>query len=190
MPTTTYWCRHCHGQQPPAGERAGEEPVMLQCAVCGDVLDRRRAAVAGIPLLQPTILLVVDDAALRKKFESWALRAHLVPVVAPDSGSSLPLALGADPSAILLVSRDSGTATLALCRRLRLEPALKQTVILVLTPQPDPRLRVQAFQAGATLAMTEPPHLDDLLPTIHLLLTFHRAPGPVLAEEPERSARF
>ncbi len=163
---------------------------MLRCPVCWDALDRRRGVVDGAPLLQPTLLLVADATGLRKEFGPWAVRAHFVPVVAPDHAASLPLALGADPSLIVLAPGDAGTAVLALCRRLRLEPALKQTPILVLTPQPDPRLRVLAFQAGATLAMTLPPKLDDLLPTIHLLLTLHRAPRPVLAEEPERSARF
>ncbi len=163
---------------------------MLRCAVCGDAVDRRRVIVDGGPLLQPTLLLVADAAALRKEFGPWAVRAHFVPVVVPDGDTALPLALGADPSLIVLAPGDAGAAALALCRRLRLEPALKQTPILVLTPQPDLRLRVQAFQAGATVAMTLPPTLDDLLPTIHLLLEPPRAPRPILVAEPERSARF
>ncbi|HYL80492.1 MAG TPA: response regulator, partial [Candidatus Acidoferrum sp.] len=57
------------------------------------------------------------------------------------------------------------------CRKMRADPDLKDTPIIILTAMHDPNLNVKGFEAGADLAMRKPFGPKELINTIKTALT-------------------
>ncbi len=62
------------------------------------------------------------------------------------------------------------------CQRLRAEPGLKDTPILLMTSLQDPQVDVLGRQIGATFTMSKPSDPELIIPAIAELLD--RNPGP------------
>jgi DNA-binding response OmpR family regulator len=62
------------------------------------------------------------------------------------------------------------------CRRMRADPDLKGTPIIIVTAMEDPKLNVKGFQAGATLATKKPFDPKKLVDTIKTALALKAKP--------------
>jgi CheY-like chemotaxis protein len=65
------------------------------------------------------------------------------------------------------------------CRRMRADPDLKETPIIIITAMTDPKLNVKGFQAGANLAIKKPFESKKLLDTIKTALALKIKPPTV-----------
>jgi DNA-binding response OmpR family regulator len=74
------------------------------------------------------------------------------------------------PDLILLDVMMPETDGFEICRRLRADPGLTHTPIIILTAMPDPRVNIRGLEAGATMSIRKPFNLDRLIATIKTAL--------------------
>ncbi len=171
----TGYCPHCRSVQPLGGIREGEQSG-LACLTCGH-------SVALAPLEQeafsppaPLILCIDDDRLLLSLFSDALERAGLRTTVAHDGPAGILAAQRTRPALILLDFFMPAMDGLEVCRRLRADPDLRSTPIILLTAIENPELSAQAREAGATLIMRKPFGPQIVVEQIKQLLGWQ--PGP------------
>lgn len=149
------YCSHCRSVQPLA-EYHEEGHSGLWCATC-------RSPIEGSYIEKPTTrarpatILCVDDDRIVLSFCSDALERHgFRTLIASDGPSGIEMAKKDRPDLILLDVMMPDMTGLEVCRRLRAEPALRNTPIILLTASEDVDLSSKAREAGATSSMRKP----------------------------------
>jgi len=117
-----------------------------------------------------TLLWIDDDCLLlgvcREAFEREGYRV----LVASEGAAGIELARKEHPDLILLDVVMFDMDGLTVCERLRSEPDLAETPIVVLTVLDDAAVRFRAGEVGATAVLRKPFAFNDILPTIARIL--------------------
>lgn len=144
-------------------------PVILAgevCPMCGTPLMREHAV-----RLRPTTILWIDDDRLLLSvcgdaFERYGYR--ILP--ASDGPTGIELARQEHPDLILLDVVMFGMDGLEVCQRMRAEPALAKTPIVLLTVLDDAGVRDRGRELGATAIWSKPFGPEQLLERVSKLL--------------------
>ena len=117
-----------------------------------------------------TLLWIDDDCLLlgvcRESFEREGYRV----LVASEGAAGIELARKEHPDLILLDVVMFDMDGLTVCERLRAEPDLAGTPIVVLTVLDDAAVRFRAGEVGATAVLRKPFQFKDILATIARIL--------------------
>ena len=97
-------------------------------------------------------------------------------ITASDGPSGIEKAKKEHPDLILLDIMMSEMGGFEVCRRIRADPDLKDTPIIILTAMVDPKLNLKGFRAGANLALQEPFEPKKLMGTIKAALALKPKP--------------
>jgi DNA-binding response OmpR family regulator len=155
-----------------------------RCSACGfrfqDDAARPEKPVPG----QGLKVLCIDDDRLIRKFLTDTLAAHgFIPLTAPDGPSGLAAAAAESPQLVIVDIMMPGMDGFEVCRCLRADPRTAAIPLVILTARADPKLNVQAFKAGADLALTKPVEPDKLMATLRAALALKKGRPPGGAKE-------
>ena len=118
----------------------------------------------------PCLALLVDDQAIVGEAVRRGLAGH--PDISfhycADPVQSLKLAADLKPTVILLDLVMPGTDGIELLRRFRAQPATAETPVVVLSVKEDPKIKVQAFEAGANDYLVKLPDKVELVARVRL----------------------
>jgi len=125
-------------------------------------------------------ILVVEDSPLIQRLVAVCLRSLGRPIVEAADGPSAVEAILADPPDLVILDIGlPGYDGWQVLDRIRSEPEVSATPVLVLTAHAQEEFRIQASKSGADAFMTKPFEPNDLRRTIEGLL----ASGPAAAVE-------
>jgi DNA-binding response OmpR family regulator len=163
----TEFCPYCRSSQPVDQSQEGVQPEAY-CQVCGYPL--KRGPEDAVDVRPPTILWIDDDQLLLS-FCCEALQRHgYRTLVAADGLSGIETAKSERPDLIILDILMPNMSGLEVCRRLRNEPGLKETPIILLTALQGPDLGVKGRQAGATSTIRKPFGPEHIINAIERIL--------------------
>lgn len=163
------YCAKCQDIQPMV-ELVADTGIARRCQTCGFPVGSG-LAMENTALKPADKVLVVDDDPLVTRMYRDLLEHNLFMVLtAPDGPTGLEVAARERPSLILLDIMMPGIDGFEVCRRLKADPELKRIPIIILTAMADPKLNVQAFKAGAELALRKPAEPATILRTIQAAL--------------------
>ena len=169
------FCPHCRSMQP-LGEYHDEGQTGLWCETCRNPIEDSSVG-RPAPRPRPTTVLCVDDDRIVLGFCSDALERHgFRAVVASDGASGIEMAKKDRPDLILLDVMMPGLTGFEVCRRLRAEPGLRDTPIILLTASDDPDLAAKGREAGATSSMHKPWNAGSIVAAVEQALG--RQAGP------------
>jgi len=136
------------------------------CPMCGTPLTPEHAV-----RLRPTTILWIDDDRLllsvcTDPFERYGYRV----LPASDGATGIDLAKQERPDLILLDVVMFGMDGLEVCQRLRAEPELAETPIVLLTVLDDAGVRDRGRELGATAVWCKPFGPEQLLEKVSKLL--------------------
>lgn len=167
----TVICPNCNAAQPVDDAEAG---AGFPCRTCGHLLQAGSESTS--PPRAATILWVDDDPLVlalgRGILEGHSYRA----LTALDGPSGIAAAKQERPDLIILDVLMPEMTGYEVCQRLRAEPGLKDTPILLMTSLQDPQVDVLGRQIGATFTMSKPSDPELIIAAIEELLD--RNPGP------------
>jgi len=136
------------------------------CPVCGTALPQDRAM-----RLRPTTILWIDDDRLLLSVCGEAFERHGYRVLAVSDGQAgILLAAREQPDLILLDVMMVGMNGLEVCERLRADPTLAETPIVLLTVLEDPGIRDRGRAVGATALWPKASGPEELLAQVKRLL--------------------
>lgn len=136
------------------------------CPVCGIALPQDRAM-----RLRPTTILWIDDDRLLLSICGEAFERHGYRVLAVSDGpAGILLAAREQPDLILLDVMMVGMNGLEVCERLRADPTLAETPIVLLTVLEDPGVRDRGRAVGATALWPKASGPEELLAQVTQLL--------------------
>jgi len=149
------FCPHCRSMQPLA-EYQEEGQSGVWCETCHNPIEGSYGGKPPAPSRLPTILCIDDDRIVLS-YCSDALERHgYRALVASDGPSGIEAATRERPDLILLDVMMPGMTGLEACRRMRGEPRLRNTPIILLTASDDPELAAKGREVGATSSMRKP----------------------------------
>jgi two-component system KDP operon response regulator KdpE len=122
----------------------------------------------------PRVLVVDDEAHMRRLLEATLHGHDYVVVLAPDGTTALALATTARPDLIVLDLGLPDIDGLEVCRRIR---TWSQVPIIVVSAREDEQAKVAALDLGADDYLTKPFGMQELLARLRVALR-HAAPGP------------
>lgn len=130
----------------------------------------------------PMRILIVDDSEMsRQLLHVWLTGAGYTGVIAVDSGAAAlqratnPLApRETDIDLILLDIEMAGMDGIHTCRRLRAEPHLQDTPVIMVTGKADSQTVADAFSAGAMDYIIKPVQKVELLARVRSALALKR----------------
>ncbi|HKN86324.1 MAG TPA: response regulator [Nitrospiraceae bacterium] len=142
-------------------------------------------------------ILIVDDSEMsRELLHVWLSGAGYTDVIQVDSGVAAvhrvtnPLApREADIDLILLDIEMAGMDGIHTCRRLRAEPHLQDTPIIMVTGTTDSRTVAEAFAAGAMDYIVKPVQKVELLARVRSALALKRETDARKAREEQLLSR-
>jgi CheY-like chemotaxis protein len=142
------------------------------------------------------ILIVDDSETSRRLLHAWLTRAGYTDVMAVDSGPAAlqrvtnPLApRESDVDLILLDIEMAGMDGIHTCRRLRAEPHLHDTPVIMVTAKTDPHTIAEAFSAGAMDYIVKPVQKVELLARVRSALALKRETDARKAREEQLLAK-
>ena len=167
----TVICPHCKLDQPVEDTDAGAE---MSCRNCGSVL-QAGSQPARVP--RPVTILWIDDDRLLLTFGRDILERHGYWVLtAPDGLSGIAMATQERPDLIILDVVMPDMTGYEVCRRLRAEPGLQETPILLLTSLQDPQIDVLGRGIGETFTMSKPSDPEMIVNIVGQVLGRNSAP--------------
>jgi putative two-component system response regulator len=116
------------------------------------------------------VLIVDDDPLIVLMYRDILEHNHFMVLTALDGPTALQVAAKERPVLILLDIIMPEMDGFEVCRRLKADPELKGIPVIILTSLTDPKLNVQAFKAGAKLALRKPAEPATILRTIQTAL--------------------
>lgn len=147
----TVICPSCRLAQPVEDADADAE---VPCRSCGHPLPPRARSSANT---KPVTVLWIDDDRLLLTFGRDILERHGYRVrTAPDGPTGIAAAGEEPPDLIILDVVMPDMTGYEVCRRLRAEPGLQDTPILLLTSLQDPQVDVLGRGIGETFTMSKP----------------------------------
>jgi CheY-like chemotaxis protein len=121
-------------------------------------------------------ILVVEDSPLIQRLVAVCLRSLGRPIVeAADGPSAIESVLADPPGLVILDIGLPGIDGWQVLDRIRREPRVATTPVLVLTAHAQEEFRIQACKSGADAFMTKPFEPDDLRTAVEQLLAGERA---------------
>lgn len=154
----------------PLGEYQDEGQSGLWCATCRNPIESsyiERPAARPRPF---TILCIDDDRIVLSYCSDALERQGFRTLVANDGPAGIDAAKRERPDLILLDVMMPGMNGLEACRRLRAEPTIRDTPIILLTASDDPDLGTKGRQAGATATMRKPFGLGNIISAVEQAL--------------------
>ena len=130
-------------------------------------------------MADPAVLLVDDDAPIRRMLERTLTAEGYDVVAAADGGAALAQVERSLPDLIVLDVAMPGMDGLAVTRRLRAKGL--SVPILLLTARDALAERVAGLDAGADDYLVKPFEVDELTARVRALLRRNQPPGDVLA---------
>jgi DNA-binding response OmpR family regulator len=162
------FCPFCVSVQPLVEHYEEDEP-WLWCATCGSPVER--APGDGRERPRPPTILCIDDDRLVLSVCSDALERHgFRSLIALDGLTGIEMARRERPDLIFLDVMMPGMTGLEVCQRLRAEPGLQATPIILLTALTNPNLSVKGREAGATTTMRKPSDPATIIHTVERIL--------------------
>ncbi len=128
---------------------------------------------------KPTVL-VVDDSRDMIDFLRDGLGAEFHVITAPDGASALKLLSSIRPAIILTDLMMPGMDGIELCRRIKADPNLATTPIIILTAKHDVDAKVEGMTVGADDYITKPFNIDLLILKMKKLVSLTRSSGRAL----------
>lgn len=128
---------------------------------------------------KPTVL-VVDDSHDMIDFLRDGLGAEFHVITAPDGASALKLLSSIRPAIILTDLMMPGMDGIELCRRIKADPNLATTPIIILTAKHDVDAKVEGMTVGADDYITKPFNIDLLILKMKKLVSLTRSSGRAL----------
>ncbi len=122
-----------------------------------------------------TILYIDDDRLLLTLCCDVLDDSGYRTIIATDGPSGIETAKGVRPDLILLDVMMPGMDGYEVCRRLRADPALRETPIILLTAMQDLRLDAKGLEVGATLTLRKDFGSTGIISTLEKILG--RKPG-------------
>ncbi len=119
---------------------------------------------------QPAVLIVEDEHSILLSLEFLLRGAGCAVSVARDGEAALTALAGTRPDLVLLDAMLPGIDGYVLCRRIREDPRLGQTRILMLTARGRESDRDKGREAGADAYMTKPFSTRELVTVARSLL--------------------
>lgn len=158
-------CPTCAVAQPVETTEPG---VPVLCRKCGEILHvESEPAVAG----RPVTILWIDDDPLVLSLGRTILEQHGYRVLtAADGPSGITLATQELPDLLILDVLMPEMTGYEVCQRLRVEPGLGDTPILLMTSLQDPQVDVLGRGIGATFTMSKPADPELIVSTVRELL--------------------
>jgi DNA-binding response OmpR family regulator len=173
--SVTYFCFHCNANQLTFEYYEGAH-LKVRCQVCGYPVEEGVVQKEGVTFGRPKILCIDDDQLLLGLF-THALESYDFQVLtATDGPSGIEKAKKERPDLVVLDVMMPGMDGFEVCRRMRADPDLKGTPIIIVTAMEDPKLNVKGFQAGANLATRKPFEPKKLVDTIRTALALKAKP--------------
>lgn len=120
----------------------------------------------------PVTILWIDDDRLLLTFGQEALeRAGYRVATATDGASGIRLAHQERPDLIILDVLMPNVDGYEICRRIRTDPELKDTLILLLTALEERMVDLWGREAGATFSMSKPSRPEHIISIIEWMLS-------------------
>ena len=152
---STFFCPYCCSMQQKV-EVVQDGQKKLFCSNCGSPAEAAPVELKESAFDRPKVLCIDDDQLLLALIRETLKSNGFEVITATDGPSGVDIAKKTHPDVILvdvLMPRVSG---FEVCRRLRADPGLKATPIIILTAITDPGLKEKGLEAGASLAMPKP----------------------------------
>ncbi len=169
----TRHCPNCKSVQPVYAMTRGGV-AQLRCRTCGFPVDQGLPAAPPVAKDKGKVLCIDDDPIIQKILGTTLQKAGFAPLIASDGVSGIETVRRERPILVLLDIQMPGIDGFEVCRQLRAEDPAHRMPIIILTSLPDANLNVQAFKAGADLALTKPFHADRLMATVSAALALKR----------------
>jgi DNA-binding response OmpR family regulator/DNA-directed RNA polymerase subunit RPC12/RpoP len=173
--TVIYFCSHCNENRETFEYYEGSH-LKVRCQVCGYPVEEEVVRKEGVSFGRPKILCIDDDQLLLGLFVNALESYDFQAITATDGPSGIEKAKKERPDLILLDVMMPGMDGYEVCRRMRADPDLKETPIIIITAMTDPKLNVKGFQAGANLATKKPFDPKKLVDTIKTALALKTKP--------------
>ncbi|OYT69723.1 MAG: hypothetical protein CFK52_13080 [Chloracidobacterium sp. CP2_5A] len=119
------------------------------------------------------VLIVDDEATLRLVFRKILTKAGFAVLEAPDGAAGLAQAEEALPSVILLDWVMPGLDGPEVCRRIRANPQLSESQIIMLSSRSELDDRVRGLDAGADDYLVKPCETKELLARVRSAMRIH-----------------
>jgi CheY-like chemotaxis protein len=113
-----------------------------------------------------TILLIDDDRLVLGVCSSALEDRGYRVVMATHGHAGIAMAQHEQPALILLDIMLADMDGFEVCRRLRADPALRHTPIILMTAMKEPELETKGADAGATLSIRKPFHSGVIVNTV------------------------
>ena len=157
----TVYCRYCQLPQPVSTDPR-DPPGEMYCPNCGGPLARRAQTAA-----RPTAVLWVDDdsPSSARACPCWSDTATGCSSTT-DGAAGIATANQERPDVILLDVMLRGMSGFDICRKLREDPALQDTPIILLTAWDHPSVAVTGRGRGRRPRSANPPRPRPSSPTI------------------------
>ncbi|HYE93773.1 MAG TPA: response regulator [Terriglobales bacterium] len=171
IPTVKRWIREGHltAFQTAGGHFRVTEDEFRRFQAAHRMPVQRSGAEAEVP---PKILIVDDDAALLDTlWEALTWDSRYKVEVAQDGYEGLIKVGSFAPNLLVLDIRMPGLNGFQVCRRVKADPATRETRILAITGHGGNHTREQILEAGADGFLEKPIRLDDLQNEVARLLT-------------------
>ena len=151
----TFFCPFCvSSQQKQEYEEDGVRKV--RCASCGCPAETGPVETKESLFERPKVLCIDDDRLLLGLFRDTLESNGFEPLTASDGPSGIEMARQERPDVILLDVMMPKMSGFEVCRRLRADPGLAATPIIIMTAMMDPSLKEKGTEAGADLAIPKP----------------------------------
>lgn len=148
-----------------------------QPAPASAVLGKRATDLIADQATQPqssTILIVDDDASIRKMLDLLLKKGQHRLIFAEDGPSALQHASAMRPDLILLDIMLPGLDGFKVCEAIRSDPTLGEVPIVIITAAGDREARLKGFQAGADDFITKPFDVVELEARIQTITQMNR----------------
>jgi putative two-component system response regulator len=131
-----------------------------------------------------TVLLVDDEPAFRARYAELLSREPSFAVAtAPDAETALALARRLRPQCIVSDLHLPGMDGFELCRRVRAEPALAGTMVLILSGSTDIDTKIEGLELGVDDYVTKPVEYPELLARVRHVLRTQRLQDQLRADK-------
>jgi DNA-binding response OmpR family regulator len=130
-------------------------------------------------MIRGSVLYIEDDPASLQLVERLLEQRPAIELLTPLEGQQgLTLARERRPDLILLDLHLQDMEGEGILRRIRSEPALRSTPVILLTAEPYPRLPERMRAAGAQVYLRKPLDFDEFFAAIDTLLPHCEASAP------------
>jgi CheY-like chemotaxis protein len=151
----TFFCPFCcSNQQTQTYEEDGVRKA--RCTSCGCPAEVAVVEPKETAFDRPKILCIDDDRLLLGLFRDTLETHGFEALTAIDGPTGIEMAKRERPEVILLDVMMPRVSGFEVCRRLRAEPDLATTPIIIMTAIMDPALKEKGLEAGADLAIPKP----------------------------------